>query len=410
MYQVLYDVLALEPVAYLASLLILFFFSLLLCFFVRKILIRLVKRMTQKYTKHDWGAVLFQHRFFHRLADVVIPIGLSFFAAGMPQYHNLFGKIVGILGVVVFLLLFDSVLGAIDEIYRRYEASKTRPIKSLLQVIQVAVIIVGGLVGIAILTGINLSVLLGGIGAATAITSLIFKDSILGFVAGIQLIANDMIRIGDWIEMPAQSADGTVIDLSMTTVKVENFDKTITSIPAYTLVSSAFINWRGMETSGARRIKRAIYIDIAGVRICDEEMLSRFRRMELIRDYVDQRTEEISRYHQEHHTDLQEVVNGRRMTNIGTFRAYITAYLANHPGIRKDMTRIVRQLAPCDQGVPIEIYAFTNTVQWEKYESIQGDIFDHLLAVIGEFGLQAYQRPSSSDVRAISLVAQNNKP
>lgn len=216
-----------------------------------------------------------------------------------------------------------------------------------------------------------------------------------------------MIRIGDWIEMPAQSADGTVVDLSMTTIKVENFDKTITSIPAYTLVSQAFINWRGMENSGVRRIKRAIYIDISGIRICDDEMLERFHHIELIRDYIDERAAEISRYHKANNTDLSDLVNGRRMTNIGTFRAYIAAYMAKHPGINQEMTCIVRQLAQCDQGVPIEIYAFANTIKWDEYEMIQADIFDHLFAVINEFGLKAHQQPSSGDILAMTTQKQN---
>ena len=242
-------------------------------------------------------------------------------------------------------------------------------------------------------------VLLGGISAMTAVLTLVFKDAILGFVAGIQLTSNDMIRIGDWIEMPKYSANGTVTDLSLTTVKVENFDKTVTSIPAYALVSDAFINWRGMESSGARRIKRAIFLDAASVKLCDGGMLARFGKMELLRDYIAEKLREIEKYNAERGCDLSEPVNGRRLTNLGTFRAYVTEYLKRNSHIRQDMTLMAHTLPAGSEGIPLEIYCFADTTKWEEYESIQADIFDHLYSVVPRFGLEIYQKPSGNDIR-----------
>ncbi len=388
------------PLSYLSVLLAIVLVSVLGRLIVKFLLVRIFTKVARR-TKYVWDDIFLKHRMFHRTANIVVPIAISLLGSGLPSQTQLVSKAAGVAGILVFLLLFDSFLDSIDEIYRLYEVSKTRPIRALLQVVKVLVYILGGIAAIAVLIGESPLVLLGGIGAMTAVTSLIFKDAILGFVAGIQLTANDMIRIGDWIEMPKYSADGTVIDLSMTTVKVENFDKTITSIPAYTLVSDAFINWRGMENSGGRRIKRAIYIDAADVRLCDDAMIERFRGMALLRQYIDEKLKEIEAYNKEHAFNMSEPVNGRRITNIGTFRAYIVQYLKQHPGIHKDMIVMVRQLSPDDRGLPLEIYAFTNTIKWVEYEGIQSDIFDHLYSVASEFGLQIYQKPSGSDLRAL---------
>lgn len=371
----------------------------------------LVKFFTKvvKRTKYVWDDIFLKNKLFHRLADLVVPIAISLLGEGLPGEKALLGKIVGVIGILVFVLLTDSLLNSIDEIYRQYEISKVRPIRALLQVVKAVIIILCGIIAVAVLIGESPLVLLGGIGAMTAVTSFIFKDAILGFVAGIQLTVNDMIRIGDWIEMPGSNADGTVIELSMTTVKVENFDKSITSIPAYTLVSDAFINWRGMEVSGGRRIKRAIYIDAAGVRLCDDAMIDHFRSIALLRDYIDDKLAEIDAYNEAHDFDLSNPVNGRRITNIGTLRTYIVQYLKQHPGIHKERTMMVRQLAPTDRGIPLEIYAFTNTVDWVKYEGIQSDIFDHLYSVVSEFGLQLYQQPSGEDLRSVGRHENRNK-
>ena len=230
---------------------------------------------------------------------------------------------------------------------------------------------------------------------------LIFKDSILGLVGGIQLSANRMIKVGDWIEMPQRGADGDVLYVGLTTVKVQNWDKTITTIPTYNLITESFKNWRGMSESDGRRIKRAIYIDVNSIRLCNEAMLERFRKIEYISDYIELKQVEIKDWNDTHVVDHGEVVNSRRLTNVGTFRAYIKSYLRNHPHINQKMTLIVRQLPPCENGLPIEIYCFSSDKNWANYEDIQSDIFDHLLAIAREFDLNVFQNPTGSDVRAL---------
>ncbi len=231
----------------------------------------------------------------------------------------------------------------------------------------------------------------------TAVLLLIFKDSILGLVAGIQISSNDMVRLGDWVEMPKHGADGDVIDISLTTVKIQNFDKTITTIPTYTMVSDSFKNWRGMSQSAGRRIKRNINIDMRSVKFCDESMLERFASFRHISEYIARKKDELTKFNAENGIDDSVLVNGRRMTNLGTFRAYLEGYLRNHPKINKDMTFLVRQLQPTETGLPIEIYVFCSDKIWANYEAIQADIFDHILAVIPEFDLKVFQNPTGAD-------------
>lgn len=395
--------------AYVLTLVALAAICFALCLLARGVTVRIAKTVVRR-TKSRWDDIFLENRVFHRASAAVAPAVIALFADGMPQYGGLVSKLGQVAGVLVLLMIIEAVIRSANAIYRLYEISKTRPIRGVLQVAQVAAYIVGGIVIVAVLAGQSPMALLGGIGAMTAVTSLIFKDAILGFVAGIQLTGNDMIRIGDWVEIPGGNANGTVIDLSMTTVKVENFDKTITAVPAYTLVSSAFINWRGMLASGGRRIKRAVHIDAADVHLCDGAMIERFRRMELLREYIDAKLAELEEHNRREGVDLTEPVNGRRITNVGTFRAYILAYLRRHPGIRQDMSCMVRQLSPDDRGLPLEIYAFTDTTAWEEYEGIQSDIFDHLYAVAPEFGLRIYQRPSSADLRALAAPPGGDPP
>lgn len=385
---------------------ILTFTAIILICIIIKIIVRfiIVKFMTKIYksTKHNWDDILYKHKFFHKLSWVLVPIVISLFVGSLPDYNFILQKTAGIFAVIAFVLISSSLINSIDEIYRSYEISKSRPIKSLLQIIKVVLYIIGIIILIAILIGQNPIVLLGGIGAMTAVVSLIFKDAILGFVAGIQLTANDMIRIGDWVEMPKYSADGTVIELSLTTVKVRNFDNTITSIPAYTMVSDSFINWRGMELTGGRRIKRALYINTADIKFCNDSMIEKFGKIDLLKNYLGQKIQDINSHNTQLSADLDEPVNGRRLTNLGTFRAYIFEYLNNHPGIHKGMLIMVRQLKSEGEGVPLEIYAFTNTTKWTEYEKIQADIFDHLYAVAPEFELSLFQKPSGSDFRYLN--------
>lgn len=243
------------------------------------------------------------------------------------------------------------------------------------------------------------------LGGLTAVLLLVFKDMILGLVAGIQLSSNNMIARGDWIEMPNYGADGDVIDITLTTVMVQNWDKTITTIPTYALISDSFKNWKGMQESGGRRIKRAVNIDINSIRFVDDELLSKLRKVELLKDYLQDKLQEIDKYNQEHAVDTSLLINGRKITNIGTFRAYLIAYLRRHPLINKEMTFLVRQLRPTECGLPIEVYVFSNDKVWANYEAIQADIFDHIFAVVPEFGLRVFQNPTGSDFQFLKAAA-----
>lgn len=260
-----------------------------------------------------------------------------------------------------------------------------------------------GILIISLLIGQSPAILISGPGAMAAVLMLVFKDPILGLVAGIQLSANDMLKLGDWLEMPKYGANGTVTDIGLTTVKVRNFDNTITTIPTWALVSDAFINWSGMSASGGRRIKRSLNIDTTSIHFLDEQEQQKLIQAKLLKPYLAARHEEINLWNQQN-GEGESVLNLRKMTNIGTFRAYLNEYLRNHPRIRKDMTLMVRQLAPDANGLPIEIYAFTNTVIWAEYEDIQADIFDHIFAVVDEFGLRIHQSPTGNDIRSLAGV------
>src|SRR5690625_3000809 len=244
-------------------------------------------------------------------------------------------------------------------------------------------------------------ILLSGLGAMAAVLMLIFQDTLLSLVASVQIASNDIARVGDWIEMPQLSADGFVIDIALHTVKVQNWDKTITTIPTRRLVSESFKNWRGMQASGGRRIKREIYLDQHSVRFLEPEEVTALRRFRLLQEYLDAKEKELTEWNAKVAEEGLEPVNARRITNIGTFRAYVDRYLGNHPGIHKDMLRLVRQLTPSAQGLPLEIYCFTNTTAWVDYEGIQSDIFDHLFAILPEFGLRVFQQPSGADLRGL---------
>lgn len=366
------------------------------------ILVKVVSK-TAKRTKTQWDSILLKNKFFHRISNLAIPIVLSMFTKTFLPVIDIWARIVGLLVVIFVVFTITAAINSIEEIYRGYEISKTRPIKGVLQIVNIINFIIGGVVSIALLVGESPVVLLGGIGAMTAVTSLIFKDAILGFVAGIQLTGNDMVRIGDWIEVPNYSANGIVVDMSLTTVKVENFDNTITTVPAYAMITNAFINWRGMEDSGGRRIKRAVYINVNDVRFLDEADLNHYEGIDLLSKYIKSRKKEISEDNQKKIQGPNLEMNTRRLTNLGTFRVYVKEYLKHHPGIRQDTTLMVRQLNTEGKGIPLEIYVFANTTDWMKYEEIQANMFDHLYAIAAEFGLTLFQKPSGNDVRKLGF-------
>lgn len=370
-------------------------------FFTKKIVVRIISHMVSK-SKFKWDDVLLKRKVFHKLSHIVPAIIIYYFAPTFPRYQHFIEDGANIYLIIVGLIIMSTALDAFNDIYQTYEISKIRPIKGVIQIVKIVMGILGIILIISILINKSPFILLSGLGALSAVLMLVFKDSILGLVAGVQLSANDMVRVGDWITMPKHGADGDVIEISLHTVKVQNFDKTITTIPSYSLISDSFINWRGMQTAGGRRIKRSIFIDVNSISFCDDEMINRFRKIQFLSDYIDERLAEIEKYNETHHIDRSTPVNGRALTNIGVFRAYITNYLNHHPGIHKGMTLMVRQLEPTEKGLPVELYCFTNTTDWGEYETIQGDIFDHLFAIAPEFDLRIFQNPSGHDFKSIN--------
>ena len=367
-------------------------------FITTKVVLRVISLLINS-NKFKWDTVLLEREVFHRLSHIVPAIIIySFASAFTEQMTIIIQRFSSAYIVLIGMSVVDALLNSVDDIYRNYELSRNKPIKGYLQVTKISVYIIGGIVVIATIIGQSPLFLLSGIGALTAVILLVFKDSLLGLVAGIQLSSNDMIRLGDWIEMPKYGANGDVIDISLNTVKVKNSDKTITTIPTYALVSDSFKNWRGMNESGGRRINRSVYIDITSITFCTDEMLEEFEKIDCLTDYIRNKRHEIIHYNLENNIDTSYSVNSRRLTNIGIFRAYIQSYLKNHPKIHKDLVQLVRQLPPGEYGLPLNIYVFTNDTEWANYENIQSDIFDHLLAVVPQFGLRVFQKPTGYDI------------
>lgn len=371
---------------------------------LRRVANRMLKALVGK-TKTTWDDAVVKAGFLdrltlflpgvlvYRLLDVVFP--------PLSRSLVLTRTAIHILLIVLGVLALDSLLNAVTSIYGESKRAKTVPIKGFMQVAKIVIYFISGILIFSTLIGKSPLFLFSGLGALTAVLMLIFKDAILGFVAGIQLTTNKMVSIGDWLEMPKYGADGDVIDIALTTVKVQNWDKTITTIPTYALISDSFKNWRGMSESGGRRIKRSINIDVNTIKFCDDEMLERFAQIQHIREYLEKKKVEITAYNQKMGADITCRVNGRRLTNVGTFRAYVVAYLKSHPMVHQDMTFLVRQLQPTEHGLPIEIYVFSKDQVWANYEAIQADIFDHILAVIPEFDLRVFQIPSGVDLQAL---------
>lgn len=372
-------------------------------FLTKKVVLRIVTHYIRS-NRFKWDDYLLERKVFHKLSHIVPAIILYYFSFSFSSYHSLILKGITIYLIIVVLLALDAFLNAVNDIYRTYDISRSRPIKGYIQVVKIFLFIIGGILAISNLIGESPVILISGIGALSAVMLLIFKDSLLGLVAGVQLSTNDMVQVGDWIEMPKYGADGDIIDISLHTVKVQNFDKTITTIPSYALISDSFKNWRGMQDAGGRRIKRAVYIDMNSIKFCTPEMIAKFKRIHYLSEYILDKENEIAHYNLMNEIDPTVPVNGRAMTNIGVFRAYVERYIEHHPKIHKGMTRIVRQLAPAENGLPLEIYAFTNDINWAVYEGVQSDIFDHILAVAPEFGLHVFQSPSGQDFRSMQKV------
>jgi len=357
-------------------------------------------------TKTHWDDSVLRQRTLKRLARLAPALVIYLLTPnaleGLDWAISFIRNAVMIYMIIILMLALDSLLNTAEDIYQKYRASKQVPIKGFIQVLKLVVYFLTAILVISILLDKTPVFLLSGIGALAAVMMLVFRDAILGFVAGIQLAANKMVAVGDWIEMPKYGADGDVLEVALTTVKVQNWDKTITTIPTYALISDSFKNWRGMSESGGRRIKRSVNFDMSSIRFCDEEMLARYEKIQYIAEYIEQKKDELEAFNQSTNVDNASLANGRRMTNIGTFRAYVIAYLHHHPMINQDMTFLVRQLQPSQYGLPIEIYVFSKDKVWANYEDIQADIFDHILAVVPEFDLCVYQNPTGADFRMLN--------
>jgi len=332
---------------------------------------------------------------------LIISRGIAYVPNLPAEIYDDVRNIAQALIVVSVAMAIVLALAYANELYERLPRSKNRPIKGFIQVIKILVLCGAAIIMISVLIDQSPLLLLSGLGAVTAVLLLVFKDTILSLVASVQLTTNDMLRLDDWIEMPSMQADGDVIDISLHTVKVQNFDKTITTIPTHRLVSDAYRNWRGMSDAGGRRIKRALTIDQNSVRFMDNDEVAALKRFRVLRDYLNKKKQEIADWN-ESELAGEDAVNARRITNIGTLRAYIIGYLKSHPEINDEgFTLLVRQLPPRPEGLPIEIYCFTSTTNWGEYERIQADIFDHLLAILPEFDLKIFQEPSGADFQRV---------
>ena len=348
-------------------------------------------------TTTSWDDVLIEHRVIQRMSHLAPALVVYHFALPVlenyPWWSNSVRQASLIYMLLVVVSVIDAALNAIADVMQSSQLSQDLPIKSLAQVLKLGLYIIAGIAVLSLILGKSPLLLLSGLGAMTAVIMLVFKDAILGFVGGIQLSANRMVARGDWIEMPKYGADGDVIEVALTTVKVQNWDKTITTIPTYALISESFKNWRGMSESGGRRIKRAINLDVNSIRFCDDEMLKRFTKIPYMAEYLKSKRDDVSQRHKGNAMDELPPGSDRRLTNVGTFRAYVIAYLRDHPMIHQDMTLMVRQLAPGPHGLPVEIYGFSRDQRWVSYENIQADVFDHILAMVPEFDLRVYQIP-----------------
>ena len=387
----------------------------------KRVLLGLITRVVRR-TRFTWDDAFQERRVFHHLAHIA-PAAVVYFGGGLvpsvPEPVNqIVQRVTLALMVVILAVSASATLSAVNDLYSTRPDAKSRPIKGYLQIVSIVLYIAAGILVVSLLLDRSPAVFLGGLAGLTAVVLLVFRDTILSLVASIQLTQNDMIAVGDWIEMPRFGADGDVVDIALHTVKVQNWDKTITTIPTHKLIEDSFKNWRGMSQAGGRRIKRAIHLDLGTVRFLTGEEIQRFGRFELLQDYIGQKTEEL-RAHNERRLDGGSewgedtgglIMNSRRLTNLGTFRAYIVSYLKQHPMVHQGMTLLVRQLQSGPTGLPMEIYVFSRDTNWISYEAFQSDVFDHLLAMVPEFDLKVFQNPSGEDVRGVGEILGREMP
>jgi miniconductance mechanosensitive channel len=394
-----------------SSNLILCLFTLFLAFLAnwmgKTFLLQFIRHLISK-SRNTWDDIFLQKHVFDRLSQfipvIIIYIGASLIFGNNSSITLTVQKLCLAFIIVLSYRILDSFLNACLEIYRHFEISKHRPIRTYVQFVKIALGFISGILLISIFLDKSPWGILSGLGAMTAILLLVFKDSITGFVASIQLSANDMIRRGDWIEMPSFGADGDVIEVTINTVKVQNWDKTITTIPTHALVNHSFKNWRGMSESSGRRIKRTLNIDMQSVHFCTPKELENYKKIAVIREYLEDKEKDIQSYNatlDKNFSNSLHLLNGRCQSNLGIFRAYIKNYLRQHPKINQDMTFLIRQLQSGSEGLPLEIYVFSADKEWAHYEDIQSDIFDHIIAAVSQFDLKIFQHPSGSDFKAL---------
>lgn len=358
----------------------------------KKIVAKIVLKIVQK-TKFKWDDLILSQRFFNRLGLLVFPIVSRMCIAGLEwEYTSFFTKILDVWVIFALISLVSVLLYGLNDIYMNYSKSKDKPIKVFIQVVEIFLYCAAVIIIIGMFTDKDVSTLLAGLTAFAAVLMLIFQNTILGLVAGIQLSANNMVQVGDWIVMPSSGADGDVIEINLTTVKVQNFDKTITTIPTYKLVSESFTNWRGMEESNGRRIKRSINIDVNSIHYLTDEEVSALIDSSLLNSYMRKKLKDL----EEFNANRKNKLDVRRLTNIGTFREYLESWIASNPDINQEMTHMVRQLQPTPTGLPIEIYCFSARQRWIDYENVQSDVFDHIYAILDVFNLKAFQFSSGS--------------
>ncbi len=375
-------------------------------FITKKVVFGIVSRLVKK-TKTQIDDIIFQEKVFKRLAHFIPAVIIYYFAKiGLTDYIIISSFIIKasyIYMTFAGMRTLDALINALHSAYETLPVSKERHIKGYVQSIKILFYAFGLILIISVLIGKSPAVILASMGAIAAILILVFKDTILGFVSGIQLSANQMVKPGDWITMPSKNADGTVLEITLNTVKVQNFDKTIVTIPTYALISESFQNWEGMESSNGRRIKRSINIDIKTVKFCDDKMLNRFKKIKMIQSYIKEKQEEIAKYNLEKGIE-DDTASRRNLTNLGVFRIYIEKYLEQQPNIYPNeppYTAMVRHLEPTEKGIPIQIYAFSKIQEWVEYEKVQADIFDHMLSVVTEFDLNVFQNPTGDDFRQL---------
>ena len=408
MYQWLLDLGLAENIAtgiqFLVELLVL----VLLCFIAdkiaKKIFVRIVTTIVKR-TSFVWDDVLLENKVFDRLAHLapalVVQATATYVFEDFQDFIPFVKRIADAYMVGVMLMVVISIFNTLEHYFKQTESLKDKPIDSYFQLAKLVSYFVFGVLIIAKIFNKDPQGILTAMGALTAVSMLVFKDTILGFVASIQLSANDMIRVGDWVSMPKYGADGDVIKITLNTVKVQNWDKTISTIPTYSFVSDSFKNWRGMAEAGGRRIKRSIVLKSGSVQFCDAEMVSKFKNYALIKGYLDTKVEEINKYNEQGEYDKSFLINGRHLTNIGVFRVYTEAYIKSLNSIHPDLTCMVFQSEATEFGIPIQVYCFTKTTEWGEYEEVQSDIFDHLYASAPEFGLEVFQQPSGGDFKKI---------